>query len=118
MAGVLGATDLGIVDASAWPEWTAGLIAAGRPRLALAQLTGGAIALGRFQRRSTTLTPRGLQAQIVRRLTGGRAVALGRLDEHAVMFALDLAERIAERSEEVVVGVNDGAVELELDQSL
>jgi hypothetical protein len=77
MARVLGVTDLGLVDAASWPFWTAGLAAAGRPRLVVARLIGGAIALGRFQRRLSVLTPRGMQARIVRRSSGGRAIAIG-----------------------------------------
>ena len=48
----------------------------------------------------------------------GRALALGRLDEHAVMLALDLVERVAERVQEILVGGDDGAVEVELDHGL
>jgi hypothetical protein len=77
MARTLGVTDLGMIDASSWPAWTAGLLTAGRPRLVAAQLSGGAIALGRFQRHASVLTPRGRQAQVVHRQSGGRAIAIG-----------------------------------------
>ena len=48
----------------------------------------------------------------------GRALALGRVDEHAVMLALDLVERVAQRVQEILVRCDDGAVELELDHRL
>ena len=48
----------------------------------------------------------------------GGAVALGRVDKHAVMLALDLVERVAHRVEKILVGGDDGAVELELDHRL
>ena len=43
---------------------------------------------------------------------------VGRLDKHAVMLALDLLQRIAERLEEIVVGGDDRAVEFKLDDGL
>ena len=46
------------------------------------------------------------------------AGAVGRLDEQAVMLALDLVQPIAERLEEVVVGGDDRAVHVELDDRL
>ena len=46
------------------------------------------------------------------------AVALRRLDEHAVVLALDLRQRIAERAEEIGVGGDDRAVHVELDHGL
>ena len=48
----------------------------------------------------------------------GRRVALGRIDEHAVMLALDFVQRVAERVEEVLVGGADRAVHVELDHRL
>ncbi len=46
------------------------------------------------------------------------AVARGRVDEHAVVLAPDLVERVAHRVQEILVGGDDGAVELELDHRL
>ena len=46
------------------------------------------------------------------------ALPIGRLDEHAVVLALDLVERVAQRIQEVLVGVTDRAVERELDHRL
>jgi hypothetical protein len=48
----------------------------------------------------------------------GDAVALGDLDKQAVVLALDLRKRIAERLQEILVGGNDRAVDVELDDSL
>ena len=77
MAHALGLTLLGTVPAADWPAWTAGLLEAGQPRLAVARLSGGVIALGRYQRSGTVLSPHGQAARVVRRMTGGRAIALG-----------------------------------------
>ena len=46
------------------------------------------------------------------------AVAVGRLDKHAVMLALDLVQPVAERREEIVVGGDDRAVQVEFDDGL
>src|SRR5262249_236867 len=46
------------------------------------------------------------------------AVAVSRLDEHAVMLALDLRQRVAERREELVIRRNDVPVHLEFDDRL
>lgn len=46
------------------------------------------------------------------------ALALGRADEDAVMLALDLGERVAAHLEQVVIGIEDGAVETEFDHGL
>src|SRR3546814_13616573 len=43
---------------------------------------------------------------------------IGRLDKHAVMLALHLGETVAERFEEILVGIEDGAVEAEGDDPL
>ena len=43
---------------------------------------------------------------------------VGRLDEQAVVLALDLLQAIAEHLEEILVGGDDGAVEVELDDRL
>ena len=48
----------------------------------------------------------------------GRAVFFGLFDEHAVMLALDFAESVADRLEEVLVGADDGAVHVEFDHGL
>jgi hypothetical protein len=48
----------------------------------------------------------------------GGAVALAWCHEHLVMLARDLGERVAHRGEEIVVGGDDGAVEIELDHGL
>jgi hypothetical protein len=48
----------------------------------------------------------------------GRAVALLRLDEHAVMLSLDFRQAIAERVEKRLVGGDDGAVGVEVDHGL
>ena len=48
----------------------------------------------------------------------GRALALGRIDEHAVMLALDFGQRVAHGAEKILVRGDDGAVELELDHGL
>ena len=48
----------------------------------------------------------------------GRAVAVRRRHEHAVVLALDLVERIAHRAEEILVGGDDGAVHVEFDHGL
>ena len=45
-------------------------------------------------------------------------IPLAVFDEHAVMTAFDLVQRIAERLQEVVVGGDDRAVHLELDHRL
>ncbi len=73
----LGTTDLHTLDASEWAGFTGALLASGKPRLVAARLSGGAISLGRYQRGRTALTPLGLQATVVKRFTGGRAIALG-----------------------------------------
>lgn len=65
------------VEARRWPAITAGLVAEGRPRLLCARLTGGVVALGRYQRAETTLTERGRALRPVRRSIGGRAIAMG-----------------------------------------
>src|SRR5690606_11130933 len=46
------------------------------------------------------------------------AVAIGRVDEHAVVPADDLVEPVAHGAEEILVGGEDGAVEVELDVRL
>jgi hypothetical protein len=43
---------------------------------------------------------------------------VGRFDEHAVVLALDLAQRVTHSREEILVGRKNGAVELELDHGL
>jgi hypothetical protein len=48
----------------------------------------------------------------------GRTVAHLRLDEYAVMLALNFGKRIAERLQEILVGGHDGAVQIELDRCL
>jgi hypothetical protein len=48
----------------------------------------------------------------------GGAVAHRRLDKHAVMLALDLAERITERFQEIFVCGDNRAIQIELDHSL
>ena len=48
----------------------------------------------------------------------GGAVALAGVDEHAVMLALDFGQRIADRFQEIFVGGDDGAVEIEFDHRL
>lgn len=73
----LGLTDLGRLDARAWPDVCAGLLADARPRLVCARLSGGALALGRYQRADAFLSPAGQAIAPVRRMTGGRAAALG-----------------------------------------
>src|SRR5277367_54132 len=45
-------------------------------------------------------------------------LALGWLDKHAVVFALNFHKRVAERLEEVFVGDDDGAVHVEFDHRL
>src|SRR5262249_26658250 len=47
-----------------------------------------------------------------------RALALGRADENAVMLALDLRERIAAHLEQILIGVENSAVEAEFDHGL
>jgi hypothetical protein len=46
------------------------------------------------------------------------ALPVGRLDEHRVMLADDLRQRVADCAEEVLVGRQDVAVEIELDDRL
>ena len=46
------------------------------------------------------------------------ALAIGRFDEHAVMLAAHLVERITKRFQEVFIGVNDLAIGGELDHRL
>ena len=46
------------------------------------------------------------------------ALSVGLLDKHAVMLALDLLKRVTQRAEEVVVGLDDRAVHVELDHRL
>src|SRR6202007_1161430 len=48
----------------------------------------------------------------------GAAVACRRLDEHAVMLALDFLQRITECGEKIRVGRDDRSVEVELDHRL
>lgn len=43
---------------------------------------------------------------------------MGWLDEQAVMLAVDFLEGIAERFEEILVGRDDGAIQLKLDDRL
>jgi hypothetical protein len=50
-------------------------------------------------------------------LVGG-AARIARFAEHRVMLALDLAQRIADRLEEVIVGMQDDAVQTKLDHGL
>jgi len=50
--------------------------------------------------------------------TIGGAVAHRRLDKHAVMLALDLAERITERLQKIFVCGDNRAIQIELDYSL
>ena len=47
-----------------------------------------------------------------------RALPVGVIDEHAVVFAFDLVERVAQRLEEIVVGRDNGSIHLELDHRL
>src|SRR5262249_18228263 len=46
------------------------------------------------------------------------AVALARRNEHAVMLALDLLERVTHRLEKVLIGRNDRPVHIEFDYGL
>src|SRR6202008_3353416 len=46
------------------------------------------------------------------------ALALFGRDEHPMMLAPDFIERIADRCEEVRIGIDDGAVEIEFDHRL
>ena len=46
------------------------------------------------------------------------AFAIGRFHEHAVMLAANFTERVAERFEKIVVGVEDFSVEREFDHGL
>src|SRR6202012_4530813 len=48
----------------------------------------------------------------------GAAVACRRLDEHAVMLALDFLQRVTERGEKIRIGRDDRSVEVELDHRL
>lgn len=77
MARTLATTDLGRVEARAWPGLVGGLLARGEPRLACARLSGGVVSLGRWQRADAVLNAQGLALAPVRRVTGGRAMALG-----------------------------------------
>ena len=86
----LAVTDVGQVEARAWPGLVAGLVARASPALIGARTTGGAIALGRFQRGEAVLTDLALEKRPVRRVTGGRALALG---EGLVALALALPHR-------------------------
>lgn len=86
----LSLTDLQQIPAMQWPDVTAGLLAEARPRITVARLTGGVVALGRFQRASIALTDRGRQARIVRRITGGRTLALG---DGIIALAISLPHR-------------------------
>jgi hypothetical protein len=85
-------TDLGAVDARRWPGLVEGLRREGAARLVAARFTGGAIALGRYQRGPAVLSPEGLSKPSVRRATGGRAIVLG---EGALGLALVLPHRSA-----------------------
>src|ERR1700721_3779199 len=46
------------------------------------------------------------------------AVALGGIDKHAVVVALDLSQSISDRVQEIVVRGDDGAIHVELDDRL
>jgi hypothetical protein len=48
----------------------------------------------------------------------GRRGHVGRLAEHRMVLALHLGQRVAQRAQEIVVGVQDGAVEFEFDHGL
>lgn len=86
----LAGTDLGTVDARAWPRVAAGLLAGGSARLAAARLSGGVVALGRWQDAAVALTGAARAREPVRRVTGGRTVALG---EGTFALALALPHR-------------------------
>ena len=47
-----------------------------------------------------------------------RALAVGVIDKHAVVFALDFVERVAQRLEEIVVGVKDRSLHGEFNHRL
>ena len=48
----------------------------------------------------------------------GRPAAIGGLDKHAVILALDLRERVTHRAQKILVGGDDAAVHIELDDCL
>lgn len=77
MSRRLGLIDGGVVDAQAWPDVCRALVAQAEPRLMVARLSGAAASLGRWQRRASVLTDHTLESPPVRRVTGGRAAALG-----------------------------------------
>ena len=54
----------------------------------------------------------------VARARRARAGAVDGVGEHAVVLALDLVEAIADRIEEILVGIENGSVERELDHRL
>ncbi len=56
--------------------------------------------------------------EVLPELAIGGAVLLGRVHEHAVMFAADFVETVAENVEEVLVGGDDRAVQIEFDDGL
>lgn len=67
----------GDADGAAWPGLVAALQREGRPRLVVQRLTGGSIAVGRYQRAASALTDHARSKGFQRRVTGGRAIALG-----------------------------------------
>jgi hypothetical protein len=73
----------GEADGRDWPGLVAQLQREGTPRLAVRRLLGGALVLGRYQRAASALSR---PAPFHRRVTGGRALALG-----AGMFGVALA---------------------------
>lgn len=77
MSRRLGLVDAGVLDARRWPDACRTLVARAEPRLMVARLSGAVASLGRWQRRSSVLTGHALQTPPVRRVTGGRAAALG-----------------------------------------
>jgi hypothetical protein len=80
------------LEARDWPRSTQGLLTAAEPHLLVSRLTGGALALGRWQLASDALSESGLEKPWVRRATGGRTVALG---EGLLAVAMVLPHRSA-----------------------
>lgn len=77
MTRSLAFTDVGSLDARDWPRLTTRLLLEGRPRFVCARLSGVCLALGRWERARSVLTPYALERAPVRRTTGGRTLALG-----------------------------------------
>ena len=74
-----------------------------------------------FPALAETLVLAGLEfaaAKLRPELAIGGTVALAGADEYSVMLALDLVEPVAQRGQEVLIGRDDGAVEIELDHRL